>query len=267
MKKLLSILLSCMLFSLPTIGSTQELKDEIKDVLKKNPSILIEVINENPVIFIEALQKASRKAQALGAAQKQESGQAKLEAAFANPFKPLIRKDEAIRGTRGAPIVIVEYSDFQCPYCSRGNATVKTLLKKYKGKIQFIYKHLPLSFHSEAKKTAQYYEAIRMQSDKLAFKFHDNIFVDINKLKGGEKALKALAKKSGVNMKKLKQTLKNKIDSINARIQDDINEAQKFGFQGTPAFVVNGIPIEGAYPVDYFEGLIKEFQKRKMIKL
>lgn len=267
MNKIFSILLASIIFSISATASAQNLKNEIKDVLKKNPSILIEVINENPVLFIEALQNASRKAQALSATKKQKSANAKLEAAFANPLKPKIRKDEAIRGTRGAPITIVEYSDFQCPFCSRGNETVKTLMKKYKGKIQFVYKHLPLSFHSEAKKTAQYYEAIRMQSDKLAFKFHDNIFVDINKLKGGEKALKALAKKSGANMKKLASTLKNKIDSINKRIQDDINEAQKFGFQGTPAFIVNGIPIEGAYPVDYFEGLIAEFQKRKMIKL
>jgi protein-disulfide isomerase len=267
MKTFLVLLLSSIMFSAPITAFSQDLKDEIKDILKENPSIIIDVINENPVIFIQALQNASKKAQELSQSQKQKAGQAKLEAAFANPLKPKIRKDETIRGTRGAPITIVEYSDFQCPFCSRGNATIKALMKKYKGKIQFIYKHLPLSFHSEAHKTAQYYEAIRMQSDKLAFKFHDNIFIDINKLKGGEKALIALAKKSGVNMKKLKRTLKSKIDSINARIKEDIDEAQKFGFQGTPAFIMNGIPIEGAYPLNYFEGLIAELQKRGMLKL
>ena len=102
---------------------------------------------------------------------------------------------------------------------------------------------------------------------KLAFKFHDSVFADIKKLKGGEKALKALAKKAGVNMKKLKQTLKNKMDIINARIQEDMNEASKFNFQGTPGFLVNGIPVKGAYPLEHFDGIIEQLQKRKLITL
>lgn len=267
MKKFVAIVISSFMISVPVIGSAKELKDEVRQILKNNPSIIIDVINENPGIFIEALQNASRKAQALEAAQREKAEQRKFDAAFSNPLKPVIRKDEAIRGPRNAPITIVEYSDFQCPYCVRGNQTVKALMKKYKGKIQFIYKHLPLSFHSEAKNTARYYEAIRMQSTKLAFKFHDNVFADISKLRSGEKALKSFAKKSGVNMKKLAQTLKNKMDVINARIQEDINEASKFNFQGTPGFLVNGIPVKGAYPIEHFDGIIEELQKRKLISL
>ncbi len=267
MNKIVTVLISSLVFLMPVAGSASELKDEVRQILKNNPSILIEVINENPAIFIEALQNASRKAQVLDAAQREKAEKRKFDAAFANPLKPVIRKDEAIRGTRNAPITIVEYSDFQCPYCVRGNQTVEALMKKYKGKIQFVYKHLPLSFHSEAKNTARYYEAIRMQSNKLAFRFHDIIFADIKKLRGGEKALKLLAKKAGVNMKKLKQTLKNKMDVINARIQEDIDEASKFDFQGTPGFLVNGIPVKGAYPLEHFDGIIEQLQKRKLISL
>lgn len=267
MKKFIAILLSTLMFSVSFTSSASELKDDVRDILKNNPSIIIDVINENPTIFIEALQNASKKAQALSASQREEAEKRKFDAAFSNPLKPVIRKDEAIRGKRGAPITIVEYSDFQCPYCVRGNDTVKALMKKYKDKIQFVYKHLPLSFHSEAKRTAQYYEAIRMQSTKLAFKFHDNVFADISKLRSGEKALKSFAKKTGVNMKKLAQTLKNKMSVINARIQEDINEASKFNFQGTPGFLVNGIPVKGAYPIEHFDGIIEQLQKRKLISL
>ncbi|MCK4864686.1 MAG: thioredoxin domain-containing protein [Gammaproteobacteria bacterium] len=267
MKKFVAILISTLVFSMPVTGSENKLKDDIRKILKNNPSIIIDVINENPGIFIEAIQNASKKAQALNAAQRENEEKRKLDAAFANPLKPVIRKDEAIRGTRNAPITIVEYSDFQCPYCVKGNQTVQALMKKYKGKIQFIYKHLPLSFHREAKITARYYEAIRMQSNKLAFKFHDSVFADIKKLRDGEKALKSIAKKAGVNMKKLEQTLKNKIDVINARIQEDMNEASKFDFQGTPGFLVNGIPVKGAYPLEHFVGIIEQLQKRKLITL
>jgi len=267
MKKLVAILFSILVFLMPSMSSANELKDDVREILKNNPSILVDVINENPGIIIEALQNASKKAQALNAAQREQADKRKRDAAFSNPLKPVIRNDEAIRGTRGAPITIVEYSDFQCPYCAKGNETVQALMKKYKGKIQFIYKHLPLSFHSEAKNTARYYEAIRMQSNKLAFKFHDNVFADIKKLHEGEKALIALAKKSGVNMKKLQKTLINKNDVINSRIQQDISEAAKFNFQGTPGFLVNGIPVKGAYPLEYFDGIIEELQKRKLISL
>lgn len=255
------------MFSIPVTGTASELKDDVRAILKNNPSIIVEIINENPGIIIEALQNANVKAKALHAAQTEKAEKRKFDAAFSNPLKPVIRKDEAIRGKRGAPITIVEYSDFQCPFCVRGNQTVMALMKKYKGNIQFVYKHLPLSFHSEAKRTAQYYEAIRMQSNQLAFKFHDNVFADISKLRSGEKALKSFAKKAGVNMKKLAQTLKNKIEVINARILEDMNEASKFNFQGTPGFLVNGIPVKGAYPIEHFDGIIEELQKRKLISL
>ena len=258
MKKFIAIILSALLFSAPLIAATKELKDEVKEIIKNNPSIIIDVINENPSIFMEALQNAAKKAKAQMAANREQREAEKLAAAYKNPLKPNIRSDETIRGTRNAPIVIVEYSDFQCPYCVRGNETIQALLKKYKGKIQFVYKHLPLSFHSEARLTAQYYEAVRMQSNKLAFKFHDNIFKNIGKLREGEEYLISLAKKTGVNMAKLKETLRNKMDIINKRIDEDMKEASKFNFQGTPGFLVNGIPVRGAYPLSHFDNIIKQ---------
>lgn len=267
MKTFFTLLISSFLLFTSLSLSAKDLKDEIRAVLKNNPSIIVDVINENPILILEALQKASIKANAALKANRAKSEKNKMESAFANPLKPTIRKDEAIRGTRNAPIVIVEYSDFQCPYCTRGNKTVQALLKKYKGKIQFIYKHMPLSFHSEAKMIARYYEAIRMQSNKLAFKFHDLAFEHSKSLAQGEKFIKTLAKRSGANMKKLARTLKNKNAFINNRIKDDMNEAAKFGFQGTPAFIVNGIPLEGAVPIEYFENVIKELVKRKIVKL
>ena len=267
MKQSLSVMLTTLALSMPLISAADDLKDDVSKILKENPSIIIDLINENPGIFMDAIRNAAQKDKELSDSRRGEIQKKKMESAFANPLKPLIRKDEAIRGKRNAPLTIVEYSDFQCPYCVKGNETVQALLKKYKGKIQFIYKHLPLSFHDQAHTSAQYYEAIRMQSDKLAFKFHDEIFKDNTKLRGGEKALKAMAKNVGVNMKKLSRTLKDKKEIINKRIEQDVNEARKFGIQGTPGFLVNGIPVKGAYPVDYFEGLIQQLKERKLVKL
>lgn len=268
MKHTVMLLASALLFSAPMISSAADLKDEVRTILKENPSIIIDVINDNPSMFMRALQNAAKNAKAEMAAMREKAEQEKIESAFKNPLKANIRDDEAIRGTKNAPLVIVEYSDFECPYCAKGNKeTIQPLLKKYEGKIQLIYKHLPLSFHRNAKLAAQYYEAIRMQSNQLAFEFHDQIFENARKIKQGEKFLKAIAKTSGVNMSKLTQTLKNKINIINARIKDDMDEAAKFDINGTPGFLVNGVPVKGAYPLSHFENIIQKLQQKGMLKL
>ena len=111
--------------------------------------------------------------------------------------------------TKDAPLTLVEYSDFECPFCARGYNTVMELLKKYGTNIRFVYKHLPLSFHKQAMVASKYYEALRLQNAELAFKFHDEIYKNQSKLKTGEKFLKAAAKKLGANMAKLDKDVKS----------------------------------------------------------
>jgi len=266
MKKTLTLLVT----SLTLSGSlyAADMKEEIAKILRENPDILFQVIQENPLEFMAVVQNASKQAQQQAALMQQIQEQKEFEAAFSNPLKPTIRNDEAIRGTKGAPLVLVEYSDFQCPFCQRGYNTVMELMKRYEGKVQFVYKHLPLDFHDAARPAASYYEALRMQSNALAFKFHDAVFSqDINKLKQGEPYLKQLAQQAGADMKLLEKTLSERKGEIDARIQQDIAEAQQFGMSGTPGFVLNGIPLRGAYPIERFEQVIDELQKRKLAKL
>ncbi|RLA63354.1 MAG: thiol:disulfide interchange protein [Epsilonproteobacteria bacterium] len=259
--------LGLLLLSLFIIGcnSGGDLKEQITQVIKENPEIVIGAIESKPVEFVEAFQKAAREAQKGIAKKRQDEEKQKLAAAYDKPLKPVIRKDEAIRGNKNGPIVIVEYSDFECPFCKRGFDTVMEVMKAYPGKVAFIYKHLPLSFHPQANNAAKYYEALRVQNPKYAWKFHDLIFDNQRKLKNGEKFLKAMAKKTGGNMKKLAKSLKD--PKIQARIDADQKEAASFGMQGTPGFVVNGIPIKGAYPKDHFVKIINELKKRGKIKI
>lgn len=252
-----SLLVGCM--------SDDKMAEKMKTVLKKNPEILYEAINADPAGFMETLQAAAQNAKAGMEKKRAEAEAKKLEESYNNPLKPEIRADESIRGTKGAPIVLVEYSDFECPFCTRGLNTVNELLNKYKGKVQFIYKHLPLSFHPNAMIAAQYYEAVRLQNADKAFKFHDAIFANQGKLKKGEKFLKAEAKKLGVNMKKLSADIKS--DAVKERILSDMKEAEKFGIQGTPGFILNGVPIKGAYPVSHFDKIIGELKKRNKLSL
>ena len=245
--------------------SDKQLAEKMKKAMKEDPSILTEAVKENPAEFIQALQKAAEDARGELAKKRQEEEEKRFNNSFDQPLQPVIRKDETIRGTRGAPLVLIEYSDFECPFCKRGFETVQSLLKKYKGKIQFVYKHLPLNFHKNAMLASQYYEAIRLQSEEKAFKFHDEIYLNQTKLKKGEKFLKPIAQKLKVNMTKLKKDIKSK--KVNDRIAEDQKEAAKFGISGTPGFILNGVPVRGAYPVDHFERIIAKLKEKGKVKL
>jgi len=240
-------------------------KKSIENTLKENPDIVFNLIKSHPEKFMGAVQLAAKEAQNKVAQQREQSEQKQLEESFKNPLEPTLDKSVASIGPKDAPITIVEYSDFECPFCRKGMETVNELQKKYQGKIRFVYKHLPLSFHPQAMITARYFEAIRLQSTELAFKFHDKIFLNQQKLKQGETFLKATAKSLGVNLTKLKSDLKSK--EIISQIENDIAEAKKFGLQGTPGFIINGIPVKGAYPASHFEQIIKKLESKGLLAL
>lgn len=240
-------------------------KDDIKKMLKENPEILVEAIEENPSKIIGALNSAVKKEQASQAKKREVDDKKKLEQSYNNPLTPSIRNDELIRGNKDGVLTLVEYSDFECPFCSRGFKTVLDFLEKYKGKVRFVYKHLPLNFHAKAMPASRYYEALRVQSHEMAIKFHDELYENQRKLQNGEKYLISIAKKLGADMEKLSKDVKS--DKIQKRIDQDIAEAAKFGFQGTPGFLLNGVPVKGAYPLSHLEGIVKELEKRGKVKL
>ena len=260
-----NLLLSLVCLGLVSCMSDAQLEKKMSEIIKKNPQMIIDSIKENQADYIIAIQDAAKGAQDQLAKKRAEEEEKKLLAMYDSPLEPKIRGDESIRGNKNAPLTLVEYSDFECPFCARGYNTVMELLKKYGTNIRFVYKHLPLSFHKQAMAASKYYEALRLQSPELAFKFHDEIYKNQSKLKTGEKFLKAEAKKLGANMAKLEKDVKS--EAIEKRIEEDLQEAASFGMQGTPGFVLNGIPVKGAYPTSHFIGIVDELKKRGKVKL
>lgn len=247
------------------LASACTTKDDLKKMIKENPEIITEAIEANPSQFIEALNKAVKVAQEGEGKRRQDEEKKALEDSYNNPIIPNLRADESFRGNKDAPITLVEYSDFECPFCSRGFNTVMELMSKYEGKIRFVYKHLPLSFHPQAMPASQYFEAIRLQSPAKAWEFHDRIYKDQRKLQNGEAWLKSIAKELKVDLARLALDVKS--EAVQKRIDEDMAEAAKFGFQGTPGFVINGIPVKGAYPINHFEGIVEELKKRGKLSL
>lgn len=259
-----------LLYILPLMSLTLGLtactsKESLKTMLKNNPEILAEAIEANPSKIIAALNSAAKKAQ--GDMEKnREAEEAKaMEESLEKPLQPEIRADELIRGPKDAPLTLVIYSDFECPYCARGFKNEQTIAEKYSGKIRVIFKHLPLPMHPQAMVASQYYEAVRIQNHEKAEKFHDKIFMNQQELQKGETFLKALAKELKVDMAKLAKDVKS--DEVKKRIQADADEASKFGFQGTPGYLLNGIPVRGAYPPEYFVQLVEKLVEKGKVKL
>ena len=166
-------------------------KEYLKKILKDNPEILTEAIEENPKAIIESLNKASikfRQEQIEAAEKKRE---AEFEEAFKNPKKPATPKDRIYFGDASAPLTIVEYADFQCPYCKVTGDDLKVILKEYKGLVRVLYKHFPLDqIHPQARLAAQYYEAVGKVDPSKAEAFHDQLYAEYRKISGGGKVFR-----------------------------------------------------------------------------
>lgn len=228
---------------------------QLKEAIEKDPSIVFAAIEKAPDKFIEVVMKAQQDAQKVAGEKAQEEEKRQREEEFKNPLKPEVQADRVIFGNKSAPITIVEFSDFECPYCSRGYQTVQQVRKEYGDKVRVVFKHLPLDFHPLAMPAARYFEALAQQDHAKAEKFHDAIFENQGMLKGkGEAFFKDTAKKLGADMKKLDEALKS--EAVTKRIAADMEEAKKFNFSGTPGFIINGVSLRGAYPVASFKEII-----------
>lgn len=251
MKHLVYVIAAVGLFLSACAPSSKQLKEAIE----KDPSIVFRAIEKDPEKFIEVVNKAAREAQSKGAEKAAQEEAAKRDEEFKNPLKPEIEQGRAIWGPADAKITIVEYSDFQCPYCVRGYQTIQEVKKAYPNQIRFVFKHLPLDFHPMAMPAAKYFEAIARQDVEKAYKFHDLVFENQGELNAKKEAfLKDTAKKVGADQKKLEKDLADA--SLMDRINKDMAEAQKFGISGTPGFIINGVTLKGAYPFPEFKNII-----------
>ncbi len=237
-------------------------KQQIEKTIADNPEIVFNAIKANPKKFVEVVNEAVRTAQESAREDEAKEEAARMDDEFKNPKQAKVEDGRVIFGKKDAPVTIIEYSDFQCPYCSRGFATVKEVLKQYPDKVRVVFKHLPLDFHPMAMPAAKYFEAIAMQDHSKAEKFHDMIFQNQPKLnQDGEKFLKDAAKKVGANLAKVEKDING--EGVTARIAADMEEAKKFEFSGTPGFLINGVSLKGAYPFPEFKKIIDRHLEKK----
>ena len=124
------------------------------------------------------------------------------------------------------------------------------MLKKYDGKVNLVVRHYPLPFHPAALPAALYFEAIAAQSPEKAWQFYDALFADAPKLQEGEEHLKRVASGLGVDMTRLEQDVRS--TATYKKIAADKQAFEQAGFDGVPAFVINGTVLVGAQPPQKF---------------
>ena len=158
-------------------------------------------------------------------------------------------------GSPNAPVTIVEFSDFQCPYCSKVEPTLKTVREKYGDKVRIIWKNEPLPFHPGAEPAAEAALEVRAEKgDKGFWDVHDKLFASQPKLEDAD--LEKVAQDAGLDMGKVRDAMKNhKYKSV---IDGDADLGDDLQASGTPHFFVNGRRLVGAQPPEKFQTIIDE---------
>lgn len=220
--------------NLPKDQITKEIRERIKSVIQadKNGKSVEEWINK-------------------------KLGSGKVSVFFKKPSRPKFDVkigDAAIWGSPDAKVKIVEFSDFQCPHCSRAKMILDDVKKKYKDKVAIVFKHYPLPFHTQARVASNAALCAKSQNPESFWKLYDYMFANQAKLSVQE--LKDEAKKIGLKEKEFAECLDaNKFDQV---ISEDINHGNEIGVKSTPSIFVNGKIVLGAQPIEVFSEIIDE---------
>lgn len=160
---------------------------------------------------------------------------------------------EPFRGSEKAPVTIVKFEDFQCPFCKQIQPTVNALLSRYDGKVRLVHKDLPLeSLHPQARQAA---EAARCAHEQGKFwEYHDKLYATAPKASADD--LKSYAKDVGLNADSFDRCFAS--GKYKEVVQRDLNEGAQLGLTGTPTFFINGREISGNQPSEAFEAIIDE---------
>ena len=210
--------------------------------------------DKNMDSFMESVKKHAMAQQQKMRADAAQAEEKQLEEQFKNPVKIDITGSPS-KGPKDAKVTVVEFSDFECPYCSRGKDVMEEILKAYPKDVKVVFKHLPLSFHKNAKPAS--IAAMAAGEQGKFWEMHDILFQNQKSL-SDELYMKS-AKDLGLDMDKFKKDYAS--GNYDKLIESDMAIASKNGIRGTPGFFVNGVAVKGARPFPYFKQLIDRWLK------
>lgn len=162
--------------------------------------------------------------------------------------------DDAVKGDKNAPVTIVEFSDYECPFCEKFyTQTLPQIEENYikTGKVKLIYRDYPLGFHAQAQKAAEAAECAEEQGKY--YEMHNLLFE--KGVAGGVGSFKEYAKEIKLDAAKFNECLD--FGKMSSEVQKDAADGSKYGVQGTPAFFINGKLLSGAQPYAVFQQAIE----------
>jgi protein-disulfide isomerase len=169
-----------------------------------------------------------------------------------SPLRPPVGPDDHVLGSPDAPVTLVEYGDFECPYCGTAHPEVKRLLAKAKGSIRFVFRHFPLSqAHPHALLAAEAAEAAGAQGK--FWEMHDLLYENQEKL--DPPALMANARKLDLDLDQFAQDLES--HRFRDRVRRDFMSGVRSGVNGTPSFFINGLKHEGGFTAEELRAAIE----------
>jgi protein-disulfide isomerase len=220
-----------------------------------HPEIVYAVIKAHPAQFLEVVQGAVQAAQDSLRARAATADSARVEEGFRHPQRVDVT-GRAGFGNPAAPVTIVEYTDFECPFCQHERDVLVEVLKHYGPQVRLVVKQLPLTeIHPQAMPAALLFEAVARQDPAKAYKLYDILYTQQERLKReGAAFLREAVAQTGADAPRALAVAAS--DSLRAAVDADLAEAKRLGFSGTPSFLINGVPLVGAHPVADFTAII-----------
>lgn len=170
--------------------------------------------------------------------------------AFGDKIEDVPTEGASARGPARASITIVEFADYQCPFCARAEGTVHALEQAHPGEVRLVFKNLPLPFHDHARLMAR--AAIAAEAQGRFWEMHDRLFALAGPV--DRAVLEGVARELGLDVARFDRDLDDR--SVEARVAADEADAKALGVKGTPTFFVDGHRVVGAQPVATFEKAI-----------
>ena len=211
---------------------------------------VLEIVQTHPEVLLESLQAYQQEQQHAAEQQQLARATAVLEEMAADPIDSI--GNSPSRGAESTNYILYEFSDFQCPYCGRSQATIERFLQQHPD-VKLVFKHFPLSqIHKEALPAAQ--AAWAAQQQGAFWPYHDALFANQERL--GEAYYLELADRLNLDRARFNRDRERAIDSL----QKDIELAQHLELRGTPFFAINSVPLPGAVPLAELEDVLTALQ-------
>lgn len=229
-------------------ANREALREELEKLIRENPELILDVLRENSETVLDIAQQGSelRRLKIL---------KAQWESDLRIPKSVRLAGRPAL-GQEKAPVTIVAFTDFTCAYCQQGERTLQRIFESYGDKVRLVYKSLPMATHPGSVEAAQFMLAAYAQDKNKSWALFHDFFNNRDRIlaNDGHAFMRSAAMQAGLNINKLLEEAKSpKVQKI---IDEDGQDADILGFEGTPSFLVNDIVIRGALQEPLFRAAV-----------